>query len=363
MDAELKEKSGAPSGNSDSRPRRMVILTDGHSDAHTAKTAICVIRYRPDEVVAVLDRRVAGATCDGLFGVGGNIPVVASLSDAPQANTLLIGIAPPGGKIPQDWRSVVLEAIRRGMTIVSGLHDFLRDDSEFVQAAGRYGARLIDLRDSQEYDVATRQGIREGCLRLHTVANDCSVGKMVTAVEVSEGLKRAGVDAMFVATGQTGIMVAGSGIAVDRVIADFVAGTAEKLVRENQRHEAIVVEGQGSLFHPLYSGVTLSLLHGLMPDGLIFGYEMGREETYGVEGQRLPPHRKAIEFYEAAAEIFHPCRVIGLAVNGSRFSDDEVAAECERVEKELGLPACDVIRHGPDKLVQAAMKLKRDLGK
>ena len=196
----------------------MVIITDGHNDAHTAKTAICLIRYRPEEVVAVLDSQSAGKNCQQVFGVGGQIPFIGSLADAPEANTFLVGIAPPGGKIPPHWRPMILDAIARKMTIVSGLHEFVRDDPEFRQAAGEHGVELIDVRDSNERDVASRQGIREACLRIHTVANDCSCGKMVTSVEVARGLNRVGVDAAFVATGQTGILVAGSGIAVDRVI-------------------------------------------------------------------------------------------------------------------------------------------------
>ncbi len=333
--------------------RRMVILVDGYTDPFTAKTAICVIRYRSEEVVAVLDRGGAGGTSGQLLGVGGTIPVVASLADAPAANTLLLGIAPPGGKIPTHWRRIVLEAIARGMTVVSGLHEFLADDPEFAQAATRHGAVLVDLRRNDERDVCQRRGIRPQCLRIHTIANDCSSGKMVAAVETAQGLQKAGVDAAFVATGQTGILVAGSGCAVDRVISDFVAGAAERLVLANQHRKVIVVEGQGSLFHPRYSGVTLSLLHGTMPHGLILCYEMGRKSVSGMPEVPLPPLRKVIDFYETAANIMHPCRVIGLAVNGIKFPDAEVAAECARVEDEFQLPACDVIRHGPDKLVAA----------
>ena len=339
-------------------PRRMVILVDGYTDTSTAKTAICVIRYRTEEVVAVLDRGGAGKTSGELLGVGGAMPVVASLADAPAANTLLLGIAPPGGKIPAHWRQIVLEALGRGMTVVSGLHEFLADDPEFAQAAARHGAAMVDLRRNDEHDVSHRRGIRAQCLRIHTIANDCSSGKMVAAVEIARGLQAAGVDAAFVATGQTGILVAGSGCAVDRVISDFVAGAAEKLVLANQHHEVIVVEGQGSLFHPRYSGVTLSLLHGTMPHGLILCYEMGRKAVYGMPDVPLPPLRKVIDFYETAANIMHPCRVIGLAVNGIKFSDAEVAAECVRVEDEFQLPACDVIRHGPDKLVAAVRKMQ-----
>lgn len=341
----------------------MIILTDGHNNPHTAKTAICLIRYRPNEVVAVLDRQAAGKTSQDVFGLGGSIPFVASLADAPRANTLLIGIAPPGGKIPAHWRSIILEAISRKMTIVSGLHEFLRDDPEYRQAAAEHNVQLIDVRDNDEHDVAQRRGIRQECLRLHTIANDCSCGKMVTAVEVAAGLNRVGVDAAFVATGQTGILVAGSGCPVDRVVSDFVSGATEKLVLANQHHQAIVVEGQGSLFHPRYSCVTLGLLHGVMPDGLILCYEMGREFVYGMEPIRLAPLERVIELYELAANVMNPCKVIGVAVNGQKFGPDEVAAECDRVSQQLGLPACDVIRHGPTKLAEASLARGVDVRK
>ena len=157
------------------------------------------------------------------------------------------------------------------------------------------------------------------------------------------------------------MLVAGSGCAVDRVISDFVAGAAEKLILANQHHEVILLEGQGSLFHPRYSGVTLSLLHGSMPHGLIVCYEMGRKAVHGMSPEvPLPGLRKVIDYYEETANIMHPCRVIGLAVNGMRSSEAEVAAECARVEEEFQLPACDVIRNGPGKLVEAVRKMRRE---
>ena len=341
----------------------MIILTDGYTDWRTAKTAIGVIRYKTEEVAAVLDRQEAGKTCREVFGVGDDIPVVGSLADAPEANTLLIGIAPPGGKIPQPWRSVVLAAIARGLDVVSGLHDFLCDDAEFCQAAARHGVRLIDVRRNDEHDVANRRGIRPGCLRIHTVGNSSSCGKMVAAIEIQRGLAAEGVDAKFVATGQTGICIEGDGCPVDCVVSDFVSGAAEKLVLANQHHEVIVVEGQGSLVHPRYSGVTLGLLHGLMPDGLILCYEMGCSAVSGMDDVPLPPLERVKEFFETAANFMHPCKFIAVAVNGRRFSDEEVAAECQRVERQLGLPACDVLRHGPGKLVEAVLELKRRLNK
>ncbi len=343
--------------------RRMVILTDGYTEPNVAKTAVCLLRYRAEEVAAVLDRPSAGKSCRDVFGTGGEIPCVGSLADASEANTLVIGIAPPGGKIPSNWRPIILEAIARKMMVVSGLHDFLGDDPEFRQAAAEQGVDLVDLRDNNEQDVANREGIRDACLRIHTIANDCCCGKMVAAVEIAQGLKHKGVDAAFVATGQTGMLVAGDGCPIDRVISDFVSGAAEKLVLTNQHHDVIVVEGQGSLFHPRYSCVTLGLLHGLMPDGLILCYTMGRQKTFGMENVSLAPLERVIEFYESAAGIMHPCRVIGVAVNGREYSDEAVAAECDEVSGRLGLPACDVLRHGPDLLVGAVERLRAELGK
>jgi len=275
----------------------------------------------------------------------------------------MIGIAPAGGKIPNEWRPLVLEAIARGCDVLSGLHDFVSEDPEFVQAAKKHAVRLVDVRKNDEHDISQREGIRPECLRIHTVGNTSSCGKMVTSIEVQRGLVRRGVDAKFVATGQTGIFIEGDGCPIDRVIADFVAGAAEKLVLANQHHEVIVVEGQGSLVHPCYSGVTLGLLHGLMPDGLILCYEMGATRIRMLPSFTLPPLEEVKAFFEMAANFMHPCKVIGLAVNGSRFSEEEVAHECDRVGRQFGLPVCDVYRDGPEKLVDAVLELKRALNK
>ena len=337
--------------------RRLIILTEGHSNPHTAKTAVSVIRYKTSEVLAVLDSTQRGRTTQDLLGVGGNLPVVGSLEEVPDANTLLIGIAPPGGRIPAPWRRIILQAIERGMDVVSGLHDFVSDDPEFAAAAQRKGVRLHDVRKNNERDIARRVGLREECLRIHTVGHDCSIGKMVTAIEVTRGLKERGRDAKFVATGQTGIMVEGDGLPIDCIVADFVSGAAEKLVLQNQHHEILLVEGQGSLVHPSYSGVTLSLLHGCYPHGLILCYEVGRETVTGIEHVRIPPLKKILELNELMASVSQPCKVIGIGMNSRKVSAEEADRERERMRSEFGLPVCDVFRHGPDELVDAVLKL------
>lgn len=344
--------------NSDSPARRLIILTEGHTEPITGKTASCVVRYRPEEVVALLDSTQAGRTTQELLGVGGSTPIVARLDDAPGANTLMIGIAPSGGRVPPAWRSVILDAISRGMDIVSGLHEFIGNDAEFAAAAARSGARIVDVRKNNERDVAHRQGLREECLRIHTVGQDCCVGKMLVAVELARALNAEGHDAKFVATGQTGILIEGDGVPIDCVVSDFVSGAIEKQVLAHQHHEILVVEGQGSLAHPKYSAVTLGLLHGCAPHGMILCYEAGREGVHGMEYHPLQPLSALRDVYETMANLISPSQVIGVGINSRRLSDKQAAQERERVSNELGLPACDVLRDGPGDLLQAILQMK-----
>lgn len=334
--------------------RRIVCLTEGHTNPHTAKTAASVIRYRPDEAVAVLDSTHAGGDLVQLLGVGRGLPIIASLADAPtDANTLLIGIAPPGGKIPAPWRAIILAAIARGMDVVSGLHDFLSDDAEFSAAAQQRGVRLFDVRKNSEKTIARRVGVNPNCLRIHTVGHDCSIGKMCVAIEVTNALKQRGYDAKFIATGQTGIMVEGDGLPIDCVVADFVAGAAEKLVLENQHHQIVVVEGQGSLTHPSYSGVTLGLLHGCTPQGLLLCYEVGRERVTGVESMVIPPLAEIKRLNELMANVMCHSEVLGIGMNGRRITPAQAEVERAARQAEFGLPVCDVYRDGPDALADA----------
>jgi len=342
--------------------RRIVILTDGRTNPVNAKTASCVIRYKPEEVVALLDTTQPGKTSQELLGVGGAIPVVAKLADAPAANTLLIGIAPSGGKLPPAWRAILLEAMDRGMNLVSGLHDFLSSDPEISAAAAKRGVQIHDVRKNNERDVANRQNLREDCLRIHTVGQDCSVGKMLASVEIAIALKARGHDAKFVATGQTGIMIEGDGCPVDCVVSDFVNGAVEKLVLANQHHDILLVEGQGSLSHPRYSAVTLGLLHGCVPHGLILVYEAGRNTVLGMDYVPLTPLQKIVEVNEMMARLANPsARVIGVAMNSRLLGADEAEAEREKVRRELGVPVCDVIRHGSDDMVDAILALQQEL--
>ncbi len=341
--------------------RKIVILTQGFTNPHEGKTARNLIQYRPEEVVAVLDKYEAGKKSIELLGVGENIPVIASLSEAENADTLLIGVATPGGKIPIDYKSIIIEAISMGMNIISGLHQFLSDDIEIQNEAKLKNVKLIDVRKNIHREVANKKGINDNCLRIHTVGNDCSLGKMIVSMEINNELKRRGYDSKFAATGQTAIIIEGSGIPIDAVVGDYINGAAEKLVLDNQNHDFLMIEGQGSLVHPRYSSVTLGLLHGSMPHGLIMCYEMGREFIANMEGVKIPSMDKVLEFYERSANIMHPCKIIGFGINSRKFSKEDADKERDRIKEIYGLPACDVVKHGPGELTDAVVQLKEEL--
>src|SRR4030095_2855185 len=201
------------------------------------------------------------------------------------------------------------------------------DDPQFAAAAKASVVTIYDVRKNSEKTIARRKGLRPDCLRVHAVGHDCSIGKMVVSIEVTNGLKKRGHDAKFIATGQTGIMVEGDGLPIDCIVADFVSGAAEKLGLEHQHHELLVVEGQGSLVHPSYSGVTLSLLHGCAPQALIMCYEVGRERVTGVESVVIPPLKEIIKIYELLSNVHQPCKIIGIGINSRRLSKAEAARE------------------------------------
>lgn len=340
--------------------RRFVILTEDYtSDPVRAKTAACVLRYCPDEVVALLDRSQQGRTSGELLGVG-DAPIIGRLADAPSANALLIGIANPGGVLPPSWRTAILEAIERGMDVYSGMHDFLADDERLAEAARQHSVQLVDIRNHRLQRIARCEGLRDECLRIHTIGQDCSVGKMVTSLEITNALKQRGIDAKFAATGQTGIVIEGDGYPIDCMVADFVSGVAEQLVLDHQDHDVLIIEGQGSLAHPSYSGVTLGLLHGCRPHGMILCYEVGRKTALGLDHVPLPPLSQIMLLYEAMAGIFQTSRVIGIAMNSRNLDEQQARQERARIADEFGLPVCDVVREGPGELVEAVLRLKKE---
>jgi uncharacterized NAD-dependent epimerase/dehydratase family protein len=338
--------------------RRLAILAEGMLDFHHGKTTTSLLRYRPDEVVAVIDDEHTGETTGAVLGLAGDTPIVEDIEHALpfHPSALLLGIAPRGGGLPPEWRRQILVAIAAGLDVVSGLHFMLNEDTEFVRAAERHGVQLVDVRRPPgDLPVASLLPRRPGARVITFVGSDCAVGKMTAALEVSAAAKRRGMSSAFVATGQTGIMLEGSGIAVDRVIGDFMAGAVEQLVVEAARNaDWVFVEGQGSLLHPGYSGVTLALLHGSSPDGMILVHPPPHEwiDEYPV---RIPPLDKLVRIHEEAAGWVKPAPVVGIALNTRGMDEDASEGAIEDAAGLTGLPVTDPVRFGGKLLVEAVV--------
>ena len=341
---------------------RMILLTEGMSNPAEAKTATGLLRYRGEEVAAVFDSSCAGRTAKEVFGVGGEIPFVDSLEGV-EADTLVMGIATAGGELPEDWRRIIADALRRGMRIVNGLHTFIDDDPEFAPLALEHGGELVDVRRPPgDLVVSANEARNTPCFRVHTVGHDCGVGKMLTALELTAALRERGHTAEFLATGQTGIMISGSGIPIDAVVSDFVAGAAEQLVLEKRDSEFVLIEGQGSLVHPLYSGVTLGLLHGCAPQAMVMGFDPTRTTIRHSE-QEMPPLRAVIGLYESMASVMSPSRVVAVAANTSSLDEAAARKLLDTLRESLGLPATDVVRFGCEPIVDAVLEERDRCGK
>ncbi|MCU0620759.1 MAG: DUF1611 domain-containing protein [Gemmatimonadales bacterium] len=339
---------------------RFLILADGDFGPMTSKTANSVIRYRPAQVVAVLDRRLAGRTVQDVLGFGGATPVVATMREglARGATVVLIGIAPQGGRLPAEWRAWLAEAIAAGCDVWNGLHTFLADDPELSALAATQGRQLLDLRRPPEaLPVASGLAKDLAAYVVLTVGTDCNVGKMTSQLQLVDGLRARGLRTGFVATGQTGIMIEGWGIAVDAVVADFIAGAAEQItVRGARDADVVLVEGQGSINHPGYSGVTLGLLHGSCPDALILCHQASREyigDYRKAAWLRIPPLSEYVTLYEQVGSAVHPTRVVAICLNTYDLDEAAARAACAAAERETGLPCTDPVRFDPAPVLDA----------
>lgn len=342
--------------------RRMVILTEGKLNVWTAKTAVSVIRYLPHEVCCVLDSAAAGKDLSALVGVGKGIPIVRTLKDALKLkpNTLLVGIAPVGGKLPAPWKATVVRAMAAGLDVISGLHHFLTDDPVLVRAAKKHRRKIWDVRRETGTLECSRNVAKDlKCRRVLTVGTDANLGKMSVSLELTAEARRRGWDAEFVATGQTGMVIAGSGVCIDRTISDFTNGAIEREVLKRKRREILFIEGQGSIGHPAYSAVSLGLLHGCAPDAMILVHCPTRKVTTSVETP-VASLSAMIELHEKLAALLCPSKVVGIGLNTFGMSDADARAAIESAERETGLPATDVYRFGCAKLMDA---LERHYGR
>ena len=317
-------------------------------DKLTAKTAFGLRDWCPEDVVG--EWSLPG--CAVTLGLPRLSPSQAA---AQGAGSIIVGIAPTGGTLPPHWVAELAAAADAGLDVVSGLHTRLTSFPELVRIAARRGVRLIDVRHGERaYGAAS--GRKRSGKRLLTVGTDCALGKKYTALALAKNLRARGVAATFRATGQTGIMISGEGIAIDAVVADFIAGAAEHLSPDNTPDHWDVIEGQGSLYHPAYAGVTLGLLHGSQPDAIVLCHDPSRRTIDEYPDFPIPDLRVAIDDYLRAGRLTNPAvRCVGLSINTSSLSDTDSAEYLQRVTAELGLPACDPVRTGVDALAAALL--------
>ncbi len=315
-------------------------------DQLAAKVAIGIRDWRPENALGQL--RLPGCGADlGLT----DLTLEEGLKAG--AKTLVIGVANRGGVISDAWKEVLIKALELGYDVASGLHNLLREEGDLVAAAQVNGRTLHDVRiPNVQYPIANgkpRSGKR--CL---AVGTDCSVGKMYTAMAIDAALRERGVKSTFRATGQTGILITGSGVPLDAVIADFMAGAVEYLTPDNDEDHWDLIEGQGTLFHVSYSGVTMALVHGGQPDALILCHEPTRDHMRGLPGYKLPSLEALRDMALELAKVANPaCQVVGISINTQHLSDDEALAYCAEVEERMGLPTVDPYRHGAEKLADA----------
>jgi uncharacterized NAD-dependent epimerase/dehydratase family protein len=338
-----------------------VILAEGafEDDGH-CKTAYGLLRYAPESIIAVIDSKNSGRDSSEVSGLGRGIPVVADLGAALKLNPkrLIIGVAPAGGGLPAEWRKYIVLALEKGLEVVSGLHLILGEDKEFTAAAARGGGRIVDLRkEPANLQVAGCRAQQVSAMVVLTVGTDCNAGKMTTALEIVREANERGITAKFCGTGQTGIAIAGWGIAVDHVLSDFTAGAAERLVLEaaaDKTARLIVVEGQGALTQPVYSGVTLSLMHGSLPDALILCHRATQRFTE-IVNLPLPPLKEHIIQYEEAMRLVKPVKVKAVSLITRGMEESTARRAIDESSRETGLPVIDPVRFGAGVLLDALL--------
>ena len=339
------------------RELRFLVIAEGQFGPLTSKTANSCIRYTPERVVAVIDSRRAGRTSQDVLGFGGDIPVVSSVKEGLERKptALLIGVAPQGGKLPDEWRVMILAAIDAGLDIWSGLHTFIGADPEFAARAEKKKIEIHDLRrPPEDLPVAMGRVRKLDATVVLTVGTDCNIGKMTSALQIRDGLKARNRKVRFAGTGQTGILIEGWGIGVDAVIADFIAGAAEKLVLDASKGaEIVLVEGQGSIIHPGYSGVTVGLMHGSLPHAMVMCAQPSRLHIGNNPWIKIPPLPELIAMHEMLMKHLRPSPVIAVSLNTYDLSVRAARTAIEKTRRQTGLPTTDPVRFDSEPVVEA----------
>lgn len=331
-------------------PTPYLLFLGDAPDQLAAKVAQGIKDWRPENAVGQI--RLPGCGADV-----GLDDLTLEEAKAAGAQTLVIGVANRGGVISQAWKEVLIEALKMGFDIASGLHNLLRDEDDLVAAAKVNGRSLHDVRiPSTAYPIAN--GVKRSGKRCLAVGTDCSVGKMYTGLAMDAEMRKRGMKSTFRPTGQTGILITGGGVPLDAVVADFMAGAVEYLTPDNDDDHWDHIEGQGSLYHVSYSGVTMALVHGGQPDALVLSHEPTRKHMRGLPDYQQPSLEDLRDTALAMARVANPaCQVIGISVNTQHLSEDEANAYLQEVEDRMGLPTIDPFRHGAGRLVDALAAL------
>jgi uncharacterized NAD-dependent epimerase/dehydratase family protein len=337
--------------------KKYLILAEAFShDPHYGKTLRGVMRYRRESVVAILDTQRAGQSDDG-------VPIVADVEEGMQhgPDTALVGVVTQGGHFPGDWRELLKSCVKHGLDVENGLHVRLHDIPGLPELAREHSVELRDLREPPaDLSTATGENLDVDATIVLTVGSDCAIGKMTATCELDLEARERGLRSVFVPTGQTGIAIAGWGIAVDAVVSDFIAGAAERLIVDGvKRGDLLWVEGQGAILHPIYSGVTVGLMHGSAPHLYVLCHEVGRTITEGDPTQSpLPSLSELIDLHERMSLKKRPAKVVAISLNTSTVSEDDARAAIAAAEDETGLPADDPVRFGAEKLLEAVLKAR-----
>ncbi len=348
--------------------RKLAVLTEGSSDIYRNKTAMGLLRFRPEDVLCVIDTNHVGTDLQALLGIDSRIPVVGSIPEAAQLGVewLVIGINTPGGFLPDSIRHHVYEAIKQRIGVISGLHESVNGDPNLVSLSARYAVELVNLRATpDDRMVCTGLARRTKAFRLLTVGTDANIGKTTVSLTLQRHLNQVKgyrTRAKFVSTSQDGILITGKGVAVDRMISDFAGGMVERLVLDADRDaDVLVIEGQNSIFSPCYSGTALSLVHGSCPDGMILCHNPKRTQIRHTDAA-MPSLKTYIETYERLLAHIHPGKVLAIALNTLELTPEEAQAAIARVTAETGLPTADVIREGEAgcrRIAEAVLAAKR----
>ncbi|MDK1290625.1 DUF1611 domain-containing protein [Pseudoalteromonas umbrosa] len=341
--------------------RRVVLFCEGLFSPTTSKVATSFIRYCENDCVAVIDSTKAGQDVSDVLGYGAGIPIVKDIKSAIEIaspDLFMVGIGLFSNELPSHFRGTVNTALEAGLDVVSGLHYLLGDDAEFAALAKQHNCQIWDTKKPpQNLRTSANRVAQCDSFVIHTVGSDCRVGKKTTSFEIVKEAAELGIQAAVAATGQSGLCIAGQGVAVDAVPADFIAGVSEQLVLDTAPgNQWVVVEGQGSLTHPAYSGVTLGLLHGAMPEALVLCHQANLEHHKNWPQVPVQPLPKLIDLYEKMGSFMRPCKVVAISVNCEGLSKDEAGAYLQSIERETGLPATDVIKFGASKLVDALIR-------